>query len=426
MAKFIPGIGEIYTCLESAVLISSAGLAKVCGDDKAASELADSAGNAWKEYKETNLIAAPINLAVQENKGNRAEVRRLEQKFGNAASAVADGLPVVGHVKGVVHYAMGDKQKGHQSMESASRTTLVLGAGALTGGLGAGVALGAGAGVGTGLAYDGTTTLIDKAVSKDPNTANNRGIFALANKDVTPNEVFGALVTPIGDGLTGAGGAKLGKNIRARVNGQSALKNTFKEIKVADPKGATKQTMNAAKAGRKAQNLLKKNDLVVTSQAVDGASGKSGVGQNGNYRNAIAKQNGQPKTNYKTTASKSHLQTTYPEVKPDPSVKWGQSNCAEHAAFDQLSDCAPNYKPENVTTATVKTLRSGLAVTMERCGNCKNFIRGMGRVVTDMIPNGTSVPTCGYVSGGSLGAAAALAVGGTRVKSQQVYCSCLN
>jgi hypothetical protein len=36
-------------------------------------------------------------------------------------------------VKGVVHYAMGDKEKGNKSMESATRTTAVVGAGVLTG-----------------------------------------------------------------------------------------------------------------------------------------------------------------------------------------------------------------------------------------------------------------------------------------------------
>lgn len=39
----------------------------------------------------------------------------------------------VGHVKGIVHYAMGDTEKGHKAMEASTRTTAVLGAGVLTG-----------------------------------------------------------------------------------------------------------------------------------------------------------------------------------------------------------------------------------------------------------------------------------------------------
>jgi len=50
----------------------------------------------------------------------------------------ADGFPVVSHVKGVVHYAIGNTEKGNNCMKSASRTTAVLAGGAvvaLTGGI---------------------------------------------------------------------------------------------------------------------------------------------------------------------------------------------------------------------------------------------------------------------------------------------------
>ncbi len=35
---------------------------------------------------------------------------------------MADGVPVVGHVKGVIHYAVGDTEGGHQAMRSSTRT----------------------------------------------------------------------------------------------------------------------------------------------------------------------------------------------------------------------------------------------------------------------------------------------------------------
>jgi hypothetical protein len=38
-------------------------------------------------------------------------------------SRVADGVPVVGHVKGVVHYVAGDTEGGDKAMRSATRST---------------------------------------------------------------------------------------------------------------------------------------------------------------------------------------------------------------------------------------------------------------------------------------------------------------
>ena len=212
MAKFLPIIGEAYTAIESGILIGSAGLAKVLGDDEAASELAACAGNSWKEYSETNLLAAPINIVVRDSMGDHEKAKEIADSCLNAAGSCVDGLPVVGHAKGVVHYAMGDVDKGNRSMEAATRNVAVLGAGLATGGLGAGVALGPAAGVGAGVAYDATATAIDGAVNGKDSTLH--GSIALARPDkMKPNELVGSIIGIAGDGLTGAGGAQYGKNI---------------------------------------------------------------------------------------------------------------------------------------------------------------------------------------------------------------------
>ena len=55
----------------------------------------------------------------------------------------ADGVPVVGHIKGGVHYALGEEEKGETAMKSASRTTgVIIGgvAGTIVGGPAGGVA----------------------------------------------------------------------------------------------------------------------------------------------------------------------------------------------------------------------------------------------------------------------------------------------
>lgn len=49
----------------------------------------------------------------------------------NFFSNLVNSIPVVGHVNGFVHYATGDSKAGHEAMYSATRTSVVLGAGAV-------------------------------------------------------------------------------------------------------------------------------------------------------------------------------------------------------------------------------------------------------------------------------------------------------
>ena len=62
MAKFFPVIGELYTCVESSALAVAGTIATIAGDDEAAEKLFDAAGNAWVEYADTNMIAAPVTM----------------------------------------------------------------------------------------------------------------------------------------------------------------------------------------------------------------------------------------------------------------------------------------------------------------------------------------------------------------------------
>ena len=41
------------------------------------------------------------------------------------------GVPIVGHIKGGIHYACGDKDGGDNAMKAASRTIGVVGGGAV-------------------------------------------------------------------------------------------------------------------------------------------------------------------------------------------------------------------------------------------------------------------------------------------------------
>ncbi len=68
---------------------------------------------------------------------------------------VVNSVPIVGHIKGMVHYACGDTERGDAAVRSATRTTVVLGAGvagALAGPAGA-VAAATAAGAAADLTY---------------------------------------------------------------------------------------------------------------------------------------------------------------------------------------------------------------------------------------------------------------------------------
>ena len=74
-------------------------------------------------------------------------------------SNIADGIPVVGHAKGIVHYACGDVKGGNKAMKASTRTTAVMTAGA--GGFVVGGPVGAVAGgVTAGSGWDVTTAVV--------------------------------------------------------------------------------------------------------------------------------------------------------------------------------------------------------------------------------------------------------------------------
>jgi len=147
----------------------------------------------------TTAKIATLGLVESVNKADDEVWKHLEKSSEHTAKAVsdvADGIPVVGHVKGTVHYALGDKEAGDNAMKSASRTTAVIGGAAIGGPAGA---------IAAGAAMDGITTGIDSAVHKEYRPA---GLIAsgtnLANGGDVVEGIGGIAVTLAGDGYTGA------------------------------------------------------------------------------------------------------------------------------------------------------------------------------------------------------------------------------
>ena len=49
--------------------------------------------------------------------GDVEEARKVQERFVRGMEPFVDGLPVVGHVKGGIHLALGEKEKGAQILE---------------------------------------------------------------------------------------------------------------------------------------------------------------------------------------------------------------------------------------------------------------------------------------------------------------------
>ncbi len=55
-----------------------------------------------------------INSLVHSINGNHEEARNIQKEFGKNAESIVDSLPVVGHVKGMVHILANDEERGLQ------------------------------------------------------------------------------------------------------------------------------------------------------------------------------------------------------------------------------------------------------------------------------------------------------------------------
>ena len=103
-----------------------AGIAKVAGDDETAKKCWDGGNSSLNALPVVGHVKGLGHYAVGDaDGGNKAMVGATSTTLN-----IADGIPVVGHAKGIVHYACGDVKGGNKAMKAATRTTAVMGAGA--------------------------------------------------------------------------------------------------------------------------------------------------------------------------------------------------------------------------------------------------------------------------------------------------------
>jgi len=129
---------------------------------------------------------------------------------GQTVYDVANNVPVVGHVKGAVHYVCGDKEGGDKAMKSASRTTgVVLGGVA---GIAAGPAGMVAGGIAGGAAVDGITTGVESGIKGEYTPSGQFEIWTRVAQAENPEEltegIMDGITTTVTDGLTGYAAGK--------------------------------------------------------------------------------------------------------------------------------------------------------------------------------------------------------------------------
>uniref|UniRef100_A0A7E4V2T8 PX domain-containing protein n=1 Tax=Panagrellus redivivus TaxID=6233 RepID=A0A7E4V2T8_PANRE len=108
-----------------------------------------------------------------------------------------NGIPIVGHVKGVVHFARHDPDGGKRALSAATRSLIVVGSGFSAKQVG-GVIGAAGAGLFAGVGYDFFVSMFNEKPF---------GFFAVlknANNNPSNQNVFAAAVIPLGDAIGGS------------------------------------------------------------------------------------------------------------------------------------------------------------------------------------------------------------------------------
>ena len=164
--------------------------------------------------------------------GDNEAARKTQIKFMKGMGDFADSFPVVGHFKGGIHYAFGDKEGGDSAMKSAFRSVGVIGggvAGVLVGGPVGAVA----GGIAGGVALDGITTGVDSLVHDEYRPSGQvAAVTNMVNGNASVGDYFDSAAGLVFDGATGyrVGKAAIisrdtGRNVQLyRVAGQKVNK----------------------------------------------------------------------------------------------------------------------------------------------------------------------------------------------------------
>ena len=340
--------------------------------------------NDARKTQNRNIIVASVRVGANAVTGKSKEAKRVFRKMVSSVKDIANTIPVIGHVKGIVHYVTGDTEHGHYCIIKSTRLAAVLGAGALFWDLGLRVAVIIAF---TALVmYDLAVTVIGKRPYG----------FWNAAKESYEN-FYSALENAYKIG-------KIVKTVAAQV--KERVRATIQRYALTNKVGK-EATQNLVDAASELNNVTKDvhGDNHVCTKAKNLDTGNAEYGFNERCRQQLRvkrfKEKGEA-SGYRSrsNAKKGHadefpralgvLEKAAKEqnIKISPIRGRSPQACAEHHAFNKLGT---HGGANNVSTSSViKTAEEYKAV--ERCGNCKQYGDLMGEVPSDQI-HGMLVPT---------------------------------
>ncbi|CAG0902770.1 unnamed protein product [Darwinula stevensoni] len=206
----------------------------VCGDTEGAAKTQE---NFLRECPVVSQVTSTVQLIAGDVDGAIETQKRCGQGLLNAA----DGIPVVGHAKGLVHYAVGDTEGGTKAMKTATRSTAVIGGG--IGGFVVGGPVGAVAGgISAGAAMDTTTTVVESVIRDEYSPSGYLAAIDNTVKNPNPGDIFDLAVMPVFDGLAGYSAGQAYNKITTAA--------ARKANNVAMSEALQKQGINAFEAGK--------------------------------------------------------------------------------------------------------------------------------------------------------------------------------
>ncbi|GMS80374.1 hypothetical protein PENTCL1PPCAC_2549, partial [Pristionchus entomophagus] len=185
----------------------------------------DGARNTQEKFlHECPIVAQATSIVELVADKNREKFKDTNLRTVRVLSNVADGIPIVGHVKGAIHAAAGDFPGARNAIKSANRSVGVV-SGGVVGFLTLGPLGAVAGGIAGGAALDGIQTGVESAVYREFRP--NGSIAAVRRVVVHPSggTVFDALALPIFDGLGGFSAGQLTAQIQS-VSSSSAAAST--------------------------------------------------------------------------------------------------------------------------------------------------------------------------------------------------------
>ncbi|KAF0721407.1 hypothetical protein Ae201684P_009509 [Aphanomyces euteiches] len=210
-APAIPIVGEVVTCAEALGKTVAVGACAIAGDSKGADKFIKSSGQSFENYADMNPIVANTRVAIAAANNDDREVQRLCKRQEDAWIGIVDSTPVVGHVKGVVHLALGDNERAEACLIGATRSAVVVAASVATAGAGA-------VACGTATRTDAVTTGINSASKGEFAPVGMIAACDRAAKTGDAIDVFNSVAIPVSDFAFGAIAAKMKAKSRRNEN----------------------------------------------------------------------------------------------------------------------------------------------------------------------------------------------------------------